>query len=59
MANGVLLLNPGSIGRPRSSAGTTFAVIECLPEQPLQPVFWSIDATNNTIEQLKLMPIRA
>jgi len=49
--NGVLLLNPGSVGKPRCSAGTTFAVIECVPEQPLQPVFWGIDSANNIIEQ--------
>jgi putative phosphoesterase len=53
IANGVFLLNPGSIGRPRSSAGATFAVIECLPEKPLKPVFWNIYTANNTIRQFK------
>ena len=38
--NGILLLNPGSISRPRSNAGATFAVIECLPE--LKVNFWNI-----------------
>ena len=40
--NGILLLNPGSIGRPRGNDGATFAVIECLPEMPLKVNFWSI-----------------
>ena len=44
--NGILLINPGSIGRPRSDAGPTFVVIECLPKPdketqlPLKIVFW-------------------
>jgi putative phosphoesterase len=41
--NGLLLINPGSIGRPRSNAGATFAVIECLPETPLKVEFHKID----------------
>jgi putative phosphoesterase len=41
--NGLLLINPGSIGRARSSAGETFAVIECMPEKPLKVRFWGID----------------
>jgi putative phosphoesterase len=42
--NGFLLVNPGSIGRARSKAGATFALIECLPEKPLKIDFWGIDA---------------
>jgi len=30
---GLLLVNPGSVGRPRSKIGPTFAVIECTNEQ--------------------------
>ena len=42
--NGVFLLNPGSIGRPRSNAGPTFAVIGCSPCIPLQAEFFNINA---------------
>jgi len=31
MLEGIFLLNPGSIGRPRSKLGPTFAVLECPP----------------------------
>jgi putative phosphoesterase len=41
--DGLLLINPGSVGRPRSSAGACFAVINCIPEKPLDVEFWSID----------------
>ena len=40
--DGLLLINPGSVGRPRSNAGATFAVIECLPETALKTSFWNI-----------------
>jgi putative phosphoesterase len=40
--NGVYLINPGSVGRPRSKAGPTFAVITCAPEKPVDVVFWKI-----------------
>ena len=40
--DGLLLINPGSVGRPRSNAGATFAVIECLPEMALKANFWNI-----------------
>jgi hypothetical protein len=42
--NNILLVNPGSVGRPRSRSGATFAVIECLPKEPLIVEFWGIDA---------------
>jgi putative phosphoesterase len=42
-SGGILLINPGSIGRPRSRAGASFAVIECPPEgEPLKTEFWGI-----------------
>ena len=41
-ANGLLLVCPGGIGRARSSAGETFAVIDCIPEKPLAVHFWGI-----------------
>jgi len=39
----LLLVCPGSLGRARSRAGETFALIDCLPEKPLSVRFWGID----------------
>ena len=41
----ILLINPGSIGRPRSSAGSTFAVIDCVPDKPINTQFYKVDST--------------
>jgi putative phosphoesterase len=51
--NGLMLVNPGGIGRPRSNAGETFAIIECPPEKPLSVHFWGIDPGCN-IRQLTI-----
>jgi putative phosphoesterase len=51
--NGLLLVSPGGIGRARSDAGETFAVIECMPEKPLAVHFWGIDP-GCTIRELTL-----
>jgi putative phosphoesterase len=51
--DGVLLINPGSVGRPRSKIGATFAVIECTDGEPLKTEFWSIGA-HGEIRGLKL-----
>jgi uncharacterized protein len=48
--NGLLLVSPGGIGRARSNAGETFAVIECMPEKPLAVHFWGIDPDCNIRE---------
>jgi hypothetical protein len=40
--NGVHIINPGSVGRPRSMIGATFAVIECIENQPLKVDFFGI-----------------
>jgi putative phosphoesterase len=40
--NGMFLLNPGSIGRPRSDAGCTFAVLECPASGPLAARFFRL-----------------
>lgn len=40
---GVLLLNPGSVARPRSRIGATFAVIECTEGEPLKAEFFNIN----------------
>ncbi|MDR2574969.1 MAG: YfcE family phosphodiesterase [Treponema sp.] len=49
-ANGLLLVCPGGINRARSSAGETFALIECIPEKPLSVNFWGIDPVYNITE---------
>jgi putative phosphoesterase len=38
----LLLLNPGSLGRPRSSAGPTFATVECPPGNGFVVRFWGL-----------------
>ena len=45
--NGLLLINPGSVGRPRSRIGAAFAVIECIEGEPFKTEFWGIDARRN------------
>jgi len=40
--NGIFLLNPGSISRPRSNAGCTFAVLECPDSGPLSATFFQL-----------------
>ena len=40
--NGMFLLNPGSIGRPRSDAGCTFAVLDCPVSGPLAARFFRL-----------------
>ncbi len=39
---GMLILNPGSVGAPRSSAGACFALIECPPNEWFKISYWSI-----------------
>ena len=41
--DGILLINPGSVGSPRSKTGASFTVIECAAGGPLQVEFWGID----------------
>jgi putative phosphoesterase len=41
--DGLLLVNPGSIGNPRNGSAAGFAVINCIPEKPFDVEFWSID----------------
>ena len=48
--NGILILNPGSISRPRSRIGATFAVIECADKLEIE--FFGISAQGN-ISKLK------
>jgi putative phosphoesterase len=51
--DGILLVNPGSVGRPRSRVGATFAVIECKSGEPLEVKFYGID--HGKIKELKLI----
>jgi putative phosphoesterase len=40
--DGIILINPGSVGRPRSRTGATFAVVECVPGEQLKVEFMGI-----------------
>jgi len=53
--NGIFLLNPGSIGRPRNSAGNTFAVLECPAAGPLNARFFSLasNGKKNIVREIK------
>jgi putative phosphoesterase len=39
----IFLLNPGSIGRPRSDSGPTFAILECPESGPFAARFFTLD----------------
>jgi len=43
IVDGIYLINPGSVGRPRSRIGSTFAVIECEEGKQLNVEFFGID----------------
>ncbi|MCL2764268.1 MAG: metallophosphoesterase [Treponema sp.] len=51
--DGIALINPGSIGQPRSRIGATFAVIECIENKPLIAQFYGI-GEKYKIKQIKL-----
>ncbi|MCL2210103.1 MAG: YfcE family phosphodiesterase [Treponema sp.] len=50
---GILIVNPGSVGRPRSRAGATFAVIECVSGEIPKAEFFQI-GTHGTIRKVKI-----
>jgi len=52
--NGVLLINPGSVSRPRSREGATFAVVECAQGSQPTAEFWGI-SEKFEIKKLKLI----
>jgi putative phosphoesterase len=54
--DGLLVLNPGSVGAPRSRKGASFAVIECAANEWFSIQYWSIKhgITGKTIEKLEL-----
>jgi len=43
--NGITLINPGSIGNPRSRTGSTFAVIEFETGKPFNTRFYGVSET--------------
>jgi putative phosphoesterase len=45
--DGLFFLNPGSVGRPRSRAGPSFAVLELPPAGPLKAEFYGISKTRS------------
>ncbi|MCL2759658.1 MAG: metallophosphoesterase [Treponema sp.] len=51
--NGIKLINPGSVGRPRSRLGATFAVIECLENEKIIVEFYKIN-DNGTVRKAKI-----
>lgn len=51
--NGILLVNPGSCGRPRSRIGSTFAVIDCVEGQPLKVEFFGI-GNDGVVDRVKV-----
>jgi len=51
---GITLVNPGSVGRPRSRVGSTFAVIECIEDKPINVEFYGVSARSETIRKVKI-----
>lgn len=53
---GLLVLNPGSVGAPRSKIGPSFAVIECPPNEWFKIHYWGIKdgITGKKIEEITL-----
>ena len=54
LVNGIFLLNPGSIGRSRSDAGPTFAVMECPFSDPITARFFCLVNKGRKIEVKEL-----
>jgi putative phosphoesterase len=54
--DGIFLLNPGSIGRPRSRAGPSFAILDCPVSGPLAARFYGLfqQGRNYTVRELEL-----
>jgi putative phosphoesterase len=50
--DGITLINPGSVGRPRSRIGASFALVECTPGEQLTVEFMGIGDKN--ISKLKI-----
>jgi putative phosphoesterase len=54
VVDGIILLNPGSVGRPRSRTGASFAVVECVPGEQLKVEFMGI-GNNGKIRKLPII----
>ena len=54
MLNEIFLLNPGSIGRSRSNAGPTFAVLDCPAKGPLSARFFCLLNRGRKVQELEL-----
>lgn len=54
--DGLLVLNPGSAGAPRTMKGASFAVIECPPNEWFKIQYWGIKdgAIRKVIKELNL-----
>jgi len=46
VVDGIFLINPGSVSRPRSKIGCTFAVLECPDSGPLAARFFNLTGLN-------------
>jgi len=51
--NGIQIINPGSVGNPRSRLGAAFAVIECIPGEIPKVDFMGINSKKE-IKKLKI-----
>ena len=51
--DGISVINPGSVGRPRSRIGSTFAIIECTEGEPIIVDFYGI-TDKGTIKKVKV-----
>jgi len=51
--DGIYIINPGSLGRPRSNIGSTFAVLECIEDEPLKVEFWGV-SNKGIIKKVKV-----
>jgi putative phosphoesterase len=54
MINGIFVLNPGSIGRSRTNAGPTFAVLDCPANGPLSARFFCLAYKGRKIDVREL-----
>jgi len=53
IVDGITLINPGSVGRPRSRIGATFAVVECPDDKPVIVDFYGL-GLHSPIRKIKI-----
>ncbi|MDR1287703.1 MAG: metallophosphoesterase [Treponema sp.] len=51
--DGILVLNPGSAGKPRSAAGACFATIECPPGEWFIIRYWKIEGAPGRSKKIR------